>query len=71
MAVDVKEDVNTFTASSPRMLFEMRVIFAIGAPAYDVTRDGQRFSGDHTDRRILAFAADSRFELDVRPQEMT
>jgi hypothetical protein len=44
MAVDVKEDGNTFTAGNPRMVFEMRVIFPVGgAPAYDVTRDGQRF----------------------------
>ncbi|HEY2919512.1 MAG TPA: hypothetical protein VGK77_11020, partial [Candidatus Binatia bacterium] len=44
MAVDVKEDGNTFTAGNPRILFEMRVIFAVGgAPAYDTTRDGQRF----------------------------
>jgi serine/threonine protein kinase len=44
MAVEVKEDGNTFTAGTPRPLFEMRTVaFFIGASLYDVTRDGQRF----------------------------
>jgi Tol biopolymer transport system component len=44
MAVEVKEDGNTFTAGTPKPLFEMRTVaFFIGASLYDVTRDGQRF----------------------------
>lgn len=47
MSVDVKEDGNTFTAGSPRNLFETRIFIPaggfVGASLYDVTRDGQRF----------------------------
>ncbi len=44
MAVDVKEDGNTFTAGSPRALFDMRVFItgSPGASLYDVSNDGQR-----------------------------
>jgi hypothetical protein len=47
MVVDVKEDGSSFTASSPRALFDMRVATIAFNPSsistYEVARDGQRF----------------------------
>jgi serine/threonine protein kinase len=45
MAVDVKEERNTFAAGTPKLLFEIRTVIAffVGGSQYDVTRDGQRF----------------------------
>jgi hypothetical protein len=47
MVVDVKEDGNSFTAGSPRALFDMRVATITLTPSsistYEVAGDGQRF----------------------------
>ncbi len=47
MVVDVKEDGNSFTASSPRALFDMRVATITLGPSsnstYEVARDAQHF----------------------------
>ena len=47
MVVDVNEEGNSFTASSPRALFDMRVATITFSPfsisTYEVARDGQRF----------------------------
>ena len=45
MAVAVKAEGNSFEASAPQPLFEMRIgnLPLTGSPFYDVTRDGRRF----------------------------
>ncbi len=43
MAVGVNGSSNKFEAGIPKLLFELRVAYTPGNPAYDVTADGQRF----------------------------